>query len=157
MAALLKMYWEETFPVRIQLEPLSFKEFFYNVPKQHFQLSLLCSVSQYTDRLSFLEKFEFRDIPVNFSGWENAKYKHLLQQYRATLDRDKRQLIAENAERVLLDEMPIAPICYYHFAYLQQPYVKNLAVSPIGVMQFDRVILENKRSSVAEHLISAAY
>jgi oligopeptide transport system substrate-binding protein len=157
MASLLKTYWEDTFPIRIQLEPLSFKEFWYKLPKQRFQLSLLCSVSQYTDRVSFLEKLEFRDIPINFSGWENAKYKNLLQQYRATLDRNKRDSIAENAERVLLEEMPIAPICYYHFTYLQQPYVKNLAVSPIGVMQFDRVILENRHSSVSEHLISAAY
>lgn len=157
MASLLKTYWEHAFPVRIQLEPLSFKEFWYNLPKQRFQLSLLCSASQHTDRVSFLEKLEFRDVPINFSGWENAKYKSLLQQYRSTLDPDKRQLIAQNAEQILLDEMPIAPISYYHFTYLQQPYVKNLAVSPIGVIQFDRVFLENKRSSVVEHLFSAAY
>jgi oligopeptide transport system substrate-binding protein len=157
MASLLKSYWEEAFSVRIQLEPLSFKEFWYTLPKQKFQLSLACSVSQYTDMVNFLEKLEFKNTPINFSGWESAKYRTFLQQYRKTMDRKKRQTLAESAESILSEEMPIAPICYYHFAYLQQHYVKKLTVSPIGVMQFDRVVLEQRRTIVPEHLFSEAY
>lgn len=157
MASLLKMYWEEAFNIRIQLEPLSFKEFWYALPKQKFQLSLVCLISQYTDTVNFLEKLEFRNVPINFSGWENSKYKALLQQYRKTMDRKKKQALAESAEAILLDEMPIAPICYYHYAYLQQPYVKNFTVSPVGVMQFDRIVLEQRRSYAPEHLFSEAF
>jgi hypothetical protein len=46
--------------------------------------------------------------------------------------------------------MPIAPICYYHYAYLQKPYVRNLTVSPIGVMQFDRVYLANHQQALPQ-------
>jgi oligopeptide transport system substrate-binding protein len=157
MASLLKMYWENAFSVRIQLEPLSFKEFWYTLPKQQFELSLACTISQHTDMVNFLEKLEFKNVPINFSGWENPRYRTCLQQYRKTMDRKKRQALAESAEAILLEEMPIAPICYYHYAYLQQPYVKNFNVSPIGVMQFDRVALEHRRSFAPEHLFSEAY
>jgi len=155
MASLLKTYWEETFPVRIQLQPLSFKEFWYALPKRRFQLSLVSSFAQHTDAVNFLEQLEFKNVPINFSGWENVKYRAVLQNYRKTMDREKRQALAENAETILLDEMPIAPICYYHFAYLQQPYVKNLSVSPVGVVQFDRVILEQHRTRTLEYLSEA--
>jgi oligopeptide transport system substrate-binding protein len=156
MASLLKTYWEDTFPVRIQLDPLSFKEFWYALPKQQFQLSLMCSMSQHRDRVNFLEKLEFKNVPINFTGWESAKYKTCLQQYRKTMDSKKRQILVESAESILLEEMPIAPICYYHYAYLQQPYVKNFSVSPVGVVQFDRIILERRRSVVSEYLFSEA-
>jgi oligopeptide transport system substrate-binding protein len=150
MAALLKAYWEEIFQIRIQLEPMSFKEFWQTLPQQEFQLSLICSVSQYTDPINFLEKLEFKNVPINFSGWESAQYQALLKQYRKTLDHEKRQILAGKAESILFKEMPIAPICYYHYAYLQKPYVRNLTVSPIGVMQFDRVYLANHQQALPQ-------
>ncbi len=156
MAALLKAYWEEMFQIRIQLDPLSFKEFWHGLPQKKFQMSLVCSVSQYADPVNFLEKLEFNHVPINFSGWENAKYQALLKQYRKTMNSEKRQALVEKAESTLFREMPIAPICYYHYAYLQKPHVKNLTVSPIGVMQFDRVFLEDSQQMTAKEEFETA-
>jgi len=107
--------------------------------------------------VNFLEQLEFKHGPNNFSGWENTKYRTFLQQYRKTMDRERRQELVELAEGILLEEMPIAPICYYHFAYVQQPYVKNLSISPVGVMQFDRVRLLERRTIPLEYLSEINY
>lgn len=155
MATLLKAYWEEMFSIHIRLEPLSFKEFWHGLLQKKFQLSLVCSVSQCTDPFSFLEKLEFKNDPINFSGWENAKFQRYLKQYRKTVDSEKRQLIAEKAESILFEEMPITPIGYYYFAYLQKPCVKNLTISPIGVVQFDRVLLDDQQHLLEEELYPA--
>ncbi len=144
LAKILKAFWEETFNVFIQLEPLNFKELLQRLPQREFEMSLFGSHSQYTDIINFLERFEFKSIPRNFSGWENYQYKSLLQKYRTTVNEEKRQALAKKAEDLLFREMPIAPIYSYHFTYLQKAYVKNLAISPIGVMQFDRVLLYRK-------------
>lgn len=154
VAALLKACWEETFKVSIQLEPLSFKELWQKLPQQQFEMSLFCSLSQYTDIINFLERFEFKNAPRNFSGWENPKYKALLKRYRATMKYEQKQEFARKAETILLNEMPIAPIYYYHYTYLQKNHVQNLEISPIGMMQFDRVHLEKKQSdSLQESLL----
>jgi oligopeptide transport system substrate-binding protein len=144
LAALLKAHWEEVFNVSIRLEPLTFKELCQRLPNQLFEMSLFCSLSQYTDIINFLERFENKNAPRNFSGWENAKYKDLLQRYRNAGEYDKRQELSTKAEDLLLNEMPIAPIYYHQYTYLQKMHVKNLSISPIGVIQFDRVSLEQR-------------
>jgi oligopeptide transport system substrate-binding protein len=154
IAALLKDYWEETFGIIVKLEPLSFKDFFQRLPRHEFQVGLLRVLSQYTDALNFLERFESRDLPRNFSGWENAHYKTLLKRYQKTIDNAKRHALAKQAKKILLEEMPIAPIYYSHYIYMKKPYVHNLAISPTGIVQFDRVTLENKQSSIREELLS---
>jgi oligopeptide transport system substrate-binding protein len=156
IAALLKAYWEEAFKITIQLEPLSFKDFFQRIPRHEFQISLLRVLSQYTDIYNFLERFESRDLPRNFSGWENAKYKAILHRYKKTIDSAKRQALAAQAENILLEEMPIAPIYYSHYAYMQKPHVHNLSISSTGIMQFDRVRLETKQPSIREDLVKTS-
>lgn len=147
LAMLLKTHWEELFSLSLQIEPLSFKEFWQRLSQKQFEMSLFCSHSQYTDIINFLERFEFGSVPRNFSGWENRQYKLLLQQYRKTTAGEKREDLVRKAESILLHDMPIAPIYYYHFSSLQKTHVRNLSISPIGVMQFDRVFLEKRQQS----------
>jgi oligopeptide transport system substrate-binding protein len=153
ISALLKACWEETFNITVKLEPLSFKDFFQRLPRHQFEVSLLRVLSQYTDVINFLERFESRDLPKNFSGWENSKYKTVLRRYQKTIDSTKRQALARRAEKILLEEMPIAPVYYSHYAYMQKPYVHNFAISPTGIVQFDRVTLEKNQNSLKEDLL----
>lgn len=142
LASFLKSHWERHLEVPIVLEPLSFKELWQRLPYRSFEMCLFRSISQYTDILNFLERFESKNAPRNFSGWESAQYRSLLQKYRKTSNSEKRKDLAEKAEKLLLEEIPIVPIYYHHFTSLQKDRVKNLSISPIGVMQFDRAYLE---------------
>jgi oligopeptide transport system substrate-binding protein len=141
LAKLLKTQWESLFKIQIQLEPISFKELWQKLPFQQFQLTLFRPFSQYKDQINSLERFEYKNVPRNFSGWESKKYQALLKLYRETALKERRRQLALKAETILLEEMPIAPIYYYHFVYMQQEHVRNLAVSPVGMMHFDRAYL----------------
>jgi oligopeptide transport system substrate-binding protein len=116
---------------------------------------LLRVLSQYTDVINFLERFETRDLPRNFSGWENSKYKTALKQYQKTTDDTKRQAFAKQAEKILLEEMPIAPVYYSHYSYLQKSYVHNFVISPTGIAEFDRITLEENQNSMREDIAEA--
>jgi oligopeptide transport system substrate-binding protein len=150
LALLLKTNWEEAFPVTIVLKPLPFKEFFERLPGHEFHMTLFCALSQYTDLINFLERFEYSNSPRNFSGWENNKYQALLKKYRQATDQEKRLKLVSQAESLLMDEMPVAPIYSYHYSYLQKSHVKNLAISPIGVVQFDQVSLDKRQELFEE-------
>lgn len=155
LAALLKFYWEKAFKVTIQLCPLSFKELWQVLPDRQLDMTIFRVAAQYTDVINFLERFEFKNAWRNFSKWEKASYQKLLKRYRATADLKKRQELADKAEAVLLNEMPIAPLYYYYVTYLQKENVRNLNVSPIGVMQFDRLILEHQQEMFSDKKIAA--
>jgi oligopeptide transport system substrate-binding protein len=141
IAALLKTYWKDLFNIRVQLEPLSFKELFERLRQRKFEVTLIHAISQYTDKINFLERFESKYYPRNFSGWEHQKYQSILKKYRKTINHQERSDLAREAVSILLQEMPIAPVYCEHYAFLQKPRVKNLDISSIGIAHFDRVTL----------------
>ena len=149
IASQLKASFEETFDIKVHLEPLAFKELFQRLRSQQFHTTLIHAVAQYSDPINFLERFEFKDLPRNFSGWEHPEYQAILKQYRKLNDLEQRHDLAKKAEQILLREMPIAPIYYEHYAYLQKPYLHNLGISPVGIVHFDRAFLNHKATSVS--------
>ncbi len=143
----LKGYLEGAFEVLIHLEPLSFKELFQRLRAQQFEVTLIHAVSQYTDPINFFERFEFKDTPRNFTGWEHPGYQKILRQYRTFNDRRLKHSLIKKAEQILLNQMPIAPIYYEHYAYLQKPHLHNLRISPVGIVHFDRAKLYKSPAS----------
>ena len=141
LAQVLKAHWEMVFPVSIRLIPLSLKELFGHFPKSRFDLLITGAMAQYSDKISFLERLEFQDSPRNFAAWENSRYQAILTKYRKSGDEKERQLLAGLAESILIKQAPFVPIYSYFYSYMQQPYVKNIAISPVGVVHFDRAAL----------------
>jgi oligopeptide transport system substrate-binding protein len=151
LAFILKRHWEEVFPLQIQLVPLPFKELYQCLISQEFQISLTRNMSQYNDVSNFLERFETQQNSRNFSGWENVKYQTLLKRYRKMTCHKKRQIIAKKAERILAEEVPMTFLYYEHYIYLQKPYLKNLNISPIGIVHFDRATLHKQNVFLNEY------
>ncbi len=136
--------WQNIFEIPVKLEPFEFKILYDKLTSRNFNVAFARWAAQYQDPMNLLERFKFKENSKNFSGWEDPQYIHLLNRYMKTTQLEKRLEIALQAEKLLIDQMPIAPIYYFSYAYLQKSYVKNLAVSPIGVFQFDRVFIDNR-------------
>lgn len=141
LATLLKFYLQKIGNISIVLEPLSFKEYWERIPKHAFEMILFSSFSQYTDAINFFEILESKSTPRNYSCWEHPQYKEVVHQYRKTADPQKRQSLAIKAETILLEEVPLTPLYRRHYSYMQKSHLRNLYISPIGVMQFDRALL----------------
>lgn len=145
----LKGCLEGTFDMSIQLEPLPFKELFQRLRTHQFEATLIHAVSQYADPINFLERFESKDTLRNFTGWEDQGYQAILNEYRTINNPEQRHALAKMAAQILLEEMPIAPIYYEHYAYLQKPRVHNLGISPVGIVHFDRASL--RTDAISQH------
>ena len=72
---------------------------------------------------------------MNFSKWENAKFIELIDRSNYE-DGDKRLLTLEEAERILIHDMPVIPLYHRDFVYLINPDL-NSKVSLSG----DRLLL----------------
>ena len=61
----------------------------------------------------------------NKTGWANMEFDALIEKANNTNDREMRYSILMEAERILIDEMPIIPIYTYVSAYQLSPDVKG--------------------------------
>ena len=66
----------------------------------------------YPDANTFLAIFE-TDDPQNLAGWSSDEYDDWMKRAAGQVDPDLRQRYLEEAERVLLRELPMAPLYYY--------------------------------------------
>lgn len=148
IAQCLQKDWKEAFSLTVSLEPLEFKMFYDRLSKRQYTLAFTQWMAQYTDPMNILERFKDQEGGKNFSGWKDQEYRDLLERYLKQPNRQKRLDLIEQAEGVLMKQMPVAPIYYFSFSYLKQPYLKNLLFSPIGRVYLEQVYFDVKHQEV---------
>ena len=78
--------------------------------------------------MTFIDLLE-SNSGLNNSGYNNPKYDELVEAAKVEQDAAKRMDLMHQAEDVLMEDMPIAPIYYYTQPMGVQSYVKGLKVS----------------------------
>ena len=61
----------------------------------------------------------------NKTGWEDANYDSIVERANSTNDQTKRYELLKEAERILIDNMPIIPLYTYVRSYQLSPDVKG--------------------------------
>jgi oligopeptide transport system substrate-binding protein len=98
-------------------------------------------VGDYDDPTTFLYMFK-SDSGNNETGWANARYDHLNDEADRAFDPAQRNAFMQEAEALLLDQAPIAPVYYGTRTYLIQPYVKGWVPSLLGIHRYQSIDLE---------------
>jgi oligopeptide transport system substrate-binding protein len=81
-------------------------------------------VGDYLDPSTFLELFQ-RTNGNNHTGWSSPSYDRLIAEALQAGDDALRYPLYRQAERVLMEEMPIAPLVYGRRNYLIRPSVQG--------------------------------
>ena len=136
----LQNQWYKAFGIHIELEQLEFGVYLQKLQTRNFSFAQMSWIAQYCDQMNFLGRFFEKDSSRNYSGWENAEYSLLLRKSSSLSNPERADLLLQ-AETLLIDEMPIAPISHFHAIYLEKPYVKNVIISPLGDVQFRNAYL----------------
>jgi oligopeptide transport system substrate-binding protein len=84
------------------------------------------------DPMTFLDYYRYLSSSNNHSQWSSPKFSELLEKADRTVDDQQRIALLKEAEKVLIDDMPIAPIYFYTGAYLKKPYVKGIFLSELN-------------------------
>jgi oligopeptide transport system substrate-binding protein len=83
-------------------------------------------VGDYNDAFTFAELWRSTS-GQNDIGYRNADYDRLVTAAQSELDLGKRAQILQEAERILLADMPLMPLYFYVTARLIKPWVKGYA------------------------------
>ncbi|NGX51626.1 MAG: hypothetical protein K1060chlam2_01499, partial [Chlamydiae bacterium] len=141
LALSLQSCWKRVLGVSVELTCLELKTHITKLHNREFQLAQMSWIGQYYDRMNFLERFGKKETLRNYSGWENPRYGQLIaesfyKEFKA------RTALLDQAEKIIVDEMPIIPLYHYHLVYIKNPKLKNVALSPMGDIQFHKALLK---------------
>ncbi|MBV5336216.1 peptide ABC transporter substrate-binding protein, partial [bacterium] len=109
--------WEEAFGKGIVVSTLSVDrpEYLKRRARREFQVVRAAWIGDFADPGVFLNlMLSTNKPPRNDAGFSNAQYDAVLTKAGGTADSAERSILLSEAERILIDEVPIIPI--YHFA-----------------------------------------
>ncbi len=140
----LKEQIENALGIQVDLEPAERKIFYERVSKKQYQLAAGSWIADFNDPINFLDVFKFKEGSTNNTGWENTKYIECLNQSVLCNNLEERKNILRDAERILIDQMPLIPIFHYALNYLQRPGLEDISLSPLGQIDFRWCKLEEE-------------
>lgn len=149
VAQAIQDQWLRVLGVRVQLQALEHKLFLDRVMRRDYCIAQVKCIAQYHDPLSLLERFKTKDNPKNYSGWESEEFVCLLQR-AAQAQGAMRRTLLEQAERVMMQEMPIAPLYHLQDAFLVSPRVRGEWGSAFRSIAFDTLSIADDRISSRE-------
>ena len=98
-------------------------------------------IGDYLDPMTFLDMW-MSGLGNNDAKFSNEEYDNLIRSAKEETDIAKKYEYLRKAEDILMDEMPIIPIYYYTQIKAVSPRVKDVVVSPLGQVYFDKAYIE---------------
>jgi oligopeptide transport system substrate-binding protein len=142
LAEALQAIWQRELGIRVTIAPTEQRTWIQNQQSLNYAISTAAWTADFPDPVTFLGLFPTGGT-YNWTGWSNAAYDHLLDTAALTTDAAKRAEIFQQAETLLLDEAPVAPICFGAQIYLIDAAVKNWAPAPLVFHRYQLTHLEN--------------
>lgn len=140
-AEALQAIWQRELGVKITIEPYEQKTWLENQKSLQHTIGLLGWTADFPDPISFLDVFR-KGGGQNWSGWGSKDYDDLLDTAAKTADPAARYATLKQAETLLLNEAPIAPLIHNARTYLVNPAVKNWSPAPLIVRRYQILRLE---------------
>jgi oligopeptide transport system substrate-binding protein len=124
IAEAIQQMWKKHLNVEIQLVNQEWKVYLDSMKRLDFDVARSAWIGDYNDPNTFLDMW-VTDGGNNRTGWSNAEYDRLIARSAQTADRAERYAAFQEAEAILLEDMPIMPIYFYVRSLLIRPSVRG--------------------------------
>jgi len=141
IAEAIQQMWRQNLNIEATLANQDWKVYLDSMTNLNYHIARSGWIGDYFDAMNFLECF-ITDGGNNRTGWSNPEYDRLLCEAEATLDTAQRLALYQQAEAILLEEMPVIPIYFQKRQYLISPDVKGWEPSILGQVLYKNVYLE---------------
>ena len=123
-AETIQAMWSKHLNISITIENRDWGS--YNAAQQNLQFDMASAgwIGDYLDPTTFLNMW-IEGGGNNNTGWGSSEFETLLREAATKSDAAERYAVLRQAERVLMDHMPIAPISHYSRNYLLHPAVRG--------------------------------
>lgn len=133
--------WKKNLGLEVELKTMERKVFVQNVQKGDYELAIYSTGADYNDAQNLLGQFTTGDV-YNYSKISIPAYDELVKKVDTELDLNNRAEYMQEAEKVLLEDMAIAPLYFNNKVYLQQDNVKNVHRYIIQAVDYREAFVE---------------
>jgi oligopeptide transport system substrate-binding protein len=142
IAEILQQQWRRNLGVDVKLVLQEFRIWLQNITDLNYRgIAEAGFWPGYLDPYPFLEQF-VRGSSYNCTGWTSTEFDSALAEANETADRGGRLQRLAGCERRLLTAMPVIPLFFYSWVYLQKPYVKGLSANALDTHPFKYVWID---------------
>ena len=124
VALAIQQMWQNELGIQVELVNQDWKVYLSREMVGDFQISRAGWIGDYEDPNTFLDLMR-PNRGNNKTGWENMDFDALVEEANTINDQDKRYELLNEAEKILIDNMPIIPLYTYVRVYQLSPDVKG--------------------------------
>ena len=124
VAEAIQAMWRQNLGIDVGIYNQEWKVYLDSQSQLNFDLSRSGWIADYAYPMTFLEIFTTGN-GNNDTGWSNPRYDALIQQARTSGSEPERMRLMQEAERLLLTELPVIPIYWYTRVYLKDPRIQG--------------------------------
>ncbi|GKV55263.1 dipeptide-binding protein DppE [Sporosarcina sp. NCCP-2222] len=133
IAIALQSKFKEVLGADVELQNVEAKVFASEQKEFKYQLSRSSFLHDYADPVNALESF-ITGSSMNRTTWSNAEYDKLIEDIKNQTDENKRWELLQDADRLLMEEMPVFPLYFYNQTTLEKPGVSGILRHPVGYL-----------------------
>ena len=124
VALAIQQMWQNELGIEVELVNQDWKVYLSREMVGDFQMSRAGWIGDYEDPNTFLDLMR-PNRGNNKTGWENMDFDALVEEANTINNQDKRYELLNEAEKILIDNMPIIPLYTYVRVYQLSPDVKG--------------------------------
>jgi len=143
LAQAIQQMWKAVLDIDITLTNTDWKVYLSRQSIGDFQIARAGWIGDYIDPKSFLDMM-VTGRGNNQTGWSNQEFDNLLIAAANSTSQDQRFSNFYEAEKILIEEMPIIPIYTYTRIYMLHEDVKGWGNNLLDSRPYQFVYLENK-------------
>ena len=131
IAEAIQEMWRQNLGVKVNLTNQEWKVYLQTRSQHNFDIARAGWIGDYRDPKTFLDMF-ITGSSFNEGLWSNKAYDRLVDATTKTADQAVRMKAFHEAEKIFVQDMPLAPIYFYVQPILYKNYVQGLATDPTG-------------------------
>ena len=143
IAQVLQQQWLETLDLKVDLEALEPKIYFFNLNQKNYDLAISSWFADFNDPINFLEVYADKTHLSNRTAFEDSNLKFLVSLSYQETNPVNRLKILKQVEQGLLDSMPIIPLSNAQMMYVKKEKVKDVSLTGTGEIDFKWAYIEN--------------
>lgn len=135
--------WRQNLGIEVGIENQEFAVLLKNRTAMNYQIARAGWGADYNDPMTYLDMF-VTGGGQNNTGFASPEYDALIKKANASGDQAERIAAMTEAEKILMEYMPIMPIYYYSNVYMLKPGFKNIFLDYKGDIDYTRGFYEAK-------------
>jgi ABC-type oligopeptide transport system substrate-binding subunit len=145
----LQSQWLRAFSIHCRIEALEWDLLFPRLTEGNYDMGNIFWTSPIDDPIYTLNAFRFASEGTNFSKWENSDYQKLLDKADYEINTSKRLYYLAQAEKLLLEQVPVLPAYYPESRALVKNHLQNISFKPASAaIDLKWIVLNDKSLSL---------